>query len=73
MRYTLYALFASAACLCSVTLGDILVNAHPDSKYGEPIPFEKAPGTCRRVDMRGLMQVSAPWRPPLLGLDVPQQ
>jgi len=45
MKHTLYALFAASAFYCTASLGETLINAHPDPKYGKPIPFRKVPGT----------------------------
>lgn len=47
----LYALFASAACLCPTASGNTIVNAHPDPKYGKPIPFRKVPGTAGMMSL----------------------
>lgn len=47
----LYALFASATCLCPAALGNPIVNAHPDPKYGNPIPFRKVPGTTGTMSL----------------------
>jgi hypothetical protein len=51
MQHTFYALFASAVCFCSAALGDTLINAHPDPKYGKPIPFRKVPGTAGTMSL----------------------
>lgn len=51
MKYVLCALFVSAACLCSATGTDAILNAHPDPKYGKPIPFRKVPGTAGTMSL----------------------
>lgn len=51
MKHAIYAVFASAAFFCSATLGDTLINAHPDPKYGKPIPFRKVSGTAGTMSL----------------------
>ncbi len=51
MKHVLYALFFSAVFFCSATQGETIINAHPDPKYGKPIPFRKVPGTAGTMSL----------------------
>ena len=51
MKHVFHFLFASAACLCSSAPANAIVNAHPDPKYGKPIPFRKVPGTAGTMSL----------------------
>lgn len=51
MKTALCALLLSTACWCTASGGDVIVNAHPDPKYGRPIPFRKVPGTAGTMSL----------------------
>ncbi len=51
MKHTVFALFVSAAFSCSAAAGETIINAHPDPKYGKPIPFRKVPGTAGMMSL----------------------
>lgn len=51
MKHTLYVLFATAVFVSSAACGDTIINAHPDPKYGKPIPFRKVPKTAGTMSL----------------------
>lgn len=51
MKPVLSALLVSAACFCSAAGTDAIINAHPDPKYGRPIPYRKVPGTAGTMSL----------------------
>lgn len=51
MKQSVYVLFVSAAFFCTATFGGTIINAHPDPKYGKPIPFRKVPGTAGTMSL----------------------